>query len=346
MLRASAKKVALLANLGPVNFVTEVARLDAAYAAAGGGTPRFEYRPPPDLGGVALGLEGLADRLERLSPVGSLYAARAREIALEAEIVAARGAPFIRELSQLRFGTESCPAELGLAADELADRWLQDTRQGDPDEPASIVTDDPAEPRSLVCRMREEIGRRRLAVRVVVSSSIAPLAAAGDGVVHVAAGRRVTEADVERTVVHELDGHIVPGIRASSSPFGLLSIGSARGSDGQEGYALALERRGGHLRRMRRIELATRHLAARLAHAGASFGDVVLCGLGRGAPREVAVRAACRVFRGGGLGREAAYLPALIEVERALEARPAIEAILGAGRLSVEAAVALGEIAR
>ena len=69
--------------------------------------------------------------------------------------------------------------------------------------------------------------------------------------------------------------------------------------------------------------------------------------LDRGAPLADALRIAARVHRGGGLAREAVYLPALLRVEAALADEAQLDEVLGAGRVSVDAASALrGWVAR
>ena len=78
--------------------------------------------------------------------------------------------------------------------------------------------------------MREEIGRRRLPFRVVVADDLAALAATGHRTVWIASGRRVSRADVERTVLHEIEGHVLPRVRASALDLGISVNGQVRQS--------------------------------------------------------------------------------------------------------------------
>ncbi len=123
----------------------------------------------------------------------------------------------------------------------------------------------------------------------------------------------------------------------------LFDLGSAFGSDDQEGRALLIEERAALLSLGRRRELALRHLAARSVEARASFVDTARLLIGRGAGLEDALRIAARAHRGGGLGREAAYLPALLRVRAALAEEPALEDVLASGKVSIEAARAMVE---
>jgi len=331
------RRVALLANLAPRNFASEVQRIRAAFERGRRARPGFVYGEPPNLEGLASDLSTVADRAQALGPLGVLYAERARELALEAEIVAARGTCLVGALASRRYDPGPHAADADVLANVLA--ISRDEHDG---APFDVVTDDADDPRSLLCRMRDEIGRRKLAVRVIVARGLAPLAAVGDSVVQIAAARRVRVRDVERTVLHEIAGHLEPASRAATLGLGLLRVGTRRGSDDQEGYALFTERGAGHLAGARARELAARHIAARAAHAGVGFEDTVTVLLDRGVATGVAVQSACRAYRGGGLGREAAYLPALLRVERAVSRDPAIASVLASGRVSVAAAPILG----
>ena len=51
-----------------------------------------------------------------------------------------------------------------------------------------------------------------------------------------------------------------------------------------------------------------------------------------------ALAMALRIHRGGGLGRELAYLPAFLRVSDALRAAPWLEDLMKRGRISIEGA--------
>ncbi len=331
----------LLAAFSPTNFSEEVARLGAAFARGGAEVPRFEYAAAQDLSGVAAACEELASRLGGGGDLAEVYRARALELALEAELIAERDGPRVRPIARDRFSFEG---EVSRRADESAAAWLE----GAPPavEVEALLSDDEADPRSLLCRARAEIGRLRLPVRVVVVASLAPLAAVGERLLQIAGGRVVSVVDVERTVLHEIEGHLLPMHRAAAQPEPLFELGSARGSEGQEGYALLLEARRGFLTPARRRELALRHVAGRAIHAGVPFAEVVGDLKARGAENADAVRIAARVSRGGGLAREVGYIPALLEISDAVEVDPELEPVIGSGRVSAAAARVLRPLAR
>jgi hypothetical protein len=336
-LGGAAARVRVLAASTPSNLAAELARLEGAWARGVEEAPRFTYAPLEDVGALPSELLRAGEALEARGELGAVYAARARELASEAALAASVGTRRARRIARERFGPRDA---FDAEADRLAAAWL-----GEPPERAAdhelVATDDRADARSLVSVMLREIGARRLALRVVVVREMAPLAAVGDGVVQIAAGRRATPRDAERTALHELDGHAAPALRARSARLGLFAFGTARGSDDQEGRALAIERARGFLDAPRRRELALRHAAARAAHRGEAFVDTARLLLAEAAPLADALRIAARAHRGGGLGREAVYVPALLRVEAATAADPSLDDVLAAGRVSVDVAPVL-----
>jgi hypothetical protein len=194
--------------------------------------------------------------------------------------------------------------------------------------------------------MRAEIGAQRAPFVVEVRRDLASLAATGERSVFVAAGRTVTDEDVRRTVLHEVSGHVVPRVRAASLEPWIFRIGTARGTDEQEGFALVLEERGGMLGARRKRALAARHLACSAMDRGASFVECVRALMGHGLSPRDAVLVAERAYRGGdgsgaGLGRERVYLACLARVRAHLAAHPNDEAVLASGQVAVAATAAL-----
>jgi hypothetical protein len=197
--------------------------------------------------------------------------------------------------------------------------------------------------------MRAAVGELRLPFAVVARRSLAPLAATGERVILVAAGRLVHEEDAVRTVLHEVDGHARPRARSGDSPLALLRAGTARGVDDQEGRALVLEERAAMLGARRMRQLALRHRAVEAMLDAASFADVASMLVGaHGLDPADAVLVAERAFRGGdgtrpGLGRERVYLESFVRVRAHLAAYPEDERVMAAGQVAIEALSALRE---
>ncbi|WP_437626314.1 tyrosine/phenylalanine carboxypeptidase domain-containing protein [Sorangium sp. So ce1151] len=338
LLGAAARRIRVVGASTPVNLVEELARLAAAWGLGGAELPRFAYAPAQDHSELRRAMETAAERLAGQGELGAVYAGRARELAAEAAICEAAGGAGCWAAARHRYAARDAFDE---EADALAATWVEEAAGAAASEEARVRSDDARSPGSLVSRMRSEIGARRLPLRVVIAD-IAPLAATGDGVIQVARGRMLTRDDVERTVLHEIEGHAAPGVRAAGLPLGIFLIGTAHGGDDQEGWALARERAAGYLVGARRTELGLRHLAARSVERGAGFVETARLLEARGVSSTGdALRIAARVHRGGGLAREVVYLPALLRVEALLLEQPALGQVLASGRVSVSAAASL-----
>lgn len=324
------------------NAASELARLCEAWEAGREARPRFRYPKVPVRPELRGALERLAEALEGEGPLGVVYAARARELALEVEMMENVGSLRFRTLARRRFVRTGDEAEDDRArADALASAWaMTDERER---EERLVLSDDADDPESLLSMLRAEIGRRQLPLRVVVQPGLASLAATADFAIVIAEGRPIRPTDAVRTVLHEIEAHALPRLRAGEQRSGIFVIGTAGGLDDQEGRALCLERAAGFFRPSRLRELAFRHLCAAATLEGASFVDVVRCLIAKGATAEMAVRIAARVQRGGGLAREIVYLPAFVRVGRALRQRPVVEEMMERGRIAEAWAEAVAE---
>ncbi len=272
------------------------------------------------------------------TPLEALFLGRIRELSLEAEMCARAGTVAVTRLARARFRHPE--EETSRAASALCTAWLDEPRASATD--TSILSDD-LDPRSLLSRMREAVGRLRLPFTVIATPWLAPLAATGEGVILVTTGRLVSDEDTRRTVLHEIDGHARPRARSMHAGSSLFRTGTARGIDDQEGRAVWLEERAGLLGPRRRRQLAARHRAVEKMLEGAGFADVAeMLIADHGLETAEAVLVAERVFRGGdgthpGLGRERVYLESLVRVRRHLTLRPEDDAVLATGQVAVDA---------
>jgi hypothetical protein len=344
-LAALTRGVGLLGAATPRDAHRERARLLQDYAHGRERLPEWTYEPT---------LASQTPRLERLntlasplralegSPLGALYQERADELRLEIEAALAVGSPLFANRAEARFAPSIEEAD----ADALAAEWCRTPGIPDRAPDASFIASDDRDPRSLVSRLRAEVARRALPFSVCTSPSMSALAATSGDTLWVAEGRRLRPLDVERTVMHEIEAHALPRTRARTRSVGLFAIGTAGGSDDQEGYALWLEERRGVSGPERRRELGARHEAVTLMRAGADFVAVVRSLRACGVPLDTALLAAERAFRGSngalpGLGRERVYLEAFVRVERRLMRAPDDEGVLRSGQVAVRAIDAL-----
>ncbi len=340
-LHAAAERARLVGQATPTNLREELTALQDDYRRGCERPPRFRYGPPVDSGDHRRQLDELAAELDGQGALAQLYADRARELDLELALCASVGREELWRLARERFASRSERGQEteGQQADQLCQRWLA--------EPASeqtnggILSDDATNPNSLLRRMRQRVGAARLGVRVLASEQLAALAATGPDVIYVAKAVVLSRSDVERTVLHEVDGHAMPRKRATQATLSIFRVGTARGTDEQEGRAILLEERAGWLDGRRRRELALRHLACRTVERQSSFMETVRALRGWGSPLVDSLRIAARAHRGGGLAREIVYLPAFLRVREALRRDPQLDEILGMGRISLPASKVL-----
>lgn len=343
LLIEAVRSVRLLGSVVPRNAAQERARLVEAFEAGQQPTPRWSYARSDHMA-LRKALARAAHRLEtEAHPVGKLYAERARELEIEAALASEVGTGVLGALARARFHSAN-PQKAGEAT-ILARKWINEGRDGagasEPANEPTFLTDDPV-PGSLLTRMREEVGRLMLPFAVVVQPSLAALAATGESHILIAAGRHVTKDDVERTVMHEIEAHAIPRARAAQGRLAIFQIGTARGIDDQEGFALVLEERHSFLGPKRKRELAARHLAVEAMDGGARFAENVEALVKEhGLSVREAVLVAERTYRGSdgttpGLGRERIYLEAFIRVGEHLAKKPADEGFLTSGQVSID----------
>lgn len=338
------RRVRLLGATQATNAEAERVRLLEALARGGPARPRWTHAPPsPALADLGRGLAALVASLDRLAGdhgEAAALRARAEELDLERRLVEAVGRPPFGALAAQRFPAPEGAAAAAVRAEAEARLALEvPAEAADAARPA--VRSDGDEPGSLLSSLRRAVGAARLPFAVVVESRLSALAATSERHVLVAAGRWLSPDDVARTVLHEVEGHVRPRVRAAAVGTPILTAGTARGVDDQEGYALWLEERAGLARATRRRELGSRWLAVDAMRAGADAADVLaLLVREHGLPAELAVRTTERIFRGSdgrapGLGRERVYLEALLRVNEHLAAHPADAALLGSGAVGV-----------
>jgi uncharacterized protein (TIGR02421 family) len=126
---------------------------------------------------------------------------------------------------------------------------------------------------------------------------------------------RVPKNRVEALLQHEIGTHLVTRYNGHVQPFQQLEVGLA-GYDGlQEGLAVLAEYLVGGLSKFRTRVLAARVVAAHQLLDGASFIDTFRT-LDRnyGFSQRTAYTIAMRIFRGGGLTKDAVYLRGLLQI--------------------------------
>jgi Domain of unknown function (DUF1704) len=245
-------------------------------------------------------------------------AARLGELVADWELVRHLGTPRVRQTARARLGAMGAAAQEGL---ETARAWAQ------------LEPETSSHPMVIVRELaRERVRQLPIPVRIL-EANMGPRAAIGEGALFLRPDLRLPLDEAEGLLLHELDGHLLP--RSAARDHGApLAVGAEGASIDEEGFALWLEMASGLFPVARRRQLALRHLAALcvlderpMEEAGPELEE-------RGYSREAVFDALARALRGGGLCREAFYLPALLRVSGLLRQHPDAESLFRAGRVS------------
>ncbi len=338
-------KLRLIDSLLPHNFRAERQRLEDSYRHGRAAVPEFRFGDEHErqeratlvsatLSAARIVISGLSSDDAVQSEMAALLTERLDELELEVTMLRQCGRPGFAELAQRRFGLTEVDLETGEA---LAKVWI-----GAEDGPESDTR------RVLLASAFEHklralgpLGKRC----VVMERELASLCAVGGAHLYVRKGARVSVLEAERLWVHEVEGHLLPRLRADTVPPPFL-IGTAGCATDEEGWAVWLEEKRGLLGPRRKRELALRF---RLALAFRRSGVAGLLGeVNRALDDEVEAEAlagtVCRLLRGGGLARESIYLPAYLRVKRVLDGESSLAHYFEMGRASVGALPRLSKL--
>ena len=172
---------------------------------------------------------------------------------------------------------------------------------------------------TFAARARAEIERYRagypeLTSRVEVRSDLIGLMVS-KGNLLVSSESRIPGNRVDALIAHEVGTHVLTYVNGRAQPFQQLHIGLPGYDELQEGLAVLSEYLVGGFSRPRLRLLAARVVAVRRMAAGASFLEVFHELVdGHGFARQTAFHITMRVFRSGGLAKDAVYLKGLIEL--------------------------------
>ena len=280
----------------------------------------------------------------------ALYAARARELRLEAALVDAAGTPVSLRCAPKRF-LGIGRADRGCAQGRRARVALDERSRGSAGASGRRTRGaaDPQlrrkDPRSHRLSIGERGRTKTLPMRVYAQAGMASLAATGRRR-HPRRGEQVALCrDVERTVLHENRGARVAAAAIGACPRWPLCHRYRPRNRRFKKAAPSRSRKRRLSRRGSQFELGCRtserdHLAARLSPSGGAPA-------GPGAALESALRIAASVQRGslgvGGLGREVVYLTARCKLERLVRTPlgTKIERVSEVGRIAADVALDL-----
>ncbi len=171
---------------------------------------------------------------------------------------------------------------------------------------------------------------------VEVRSDIASGLMVSRGRLLIGSGSRIPRARADALLQHEVGTHLVTYYNGKAQPFRQLYSGLAGYEALQEGLAVLAEYLVGGLSRPRLRLLAARVIAAQLMIDGATFVDTFRqLNQGYGFERKTAFTVAMRIYRGGGLTKDAIYLRGLREVLSYLKSGGKLEPLF-VGKIAVE----------
>ena len=132
-----------------------------------------------------------------------------------------------------------------------------------------------------------------------------------NGDVLIAPTARISAARAEALLQHEIGTHVVTYVNGAHQPLRVLASGLAGHEETQEGLAVFAEYLVGGLTANRLRQLAARVVAVHEMIGGADFASVHGGLVDAGVPAEQAFTITMRVFRSGGLTKDAVYLRGL-----------------------------------
>jgi len=310
-------------DVTPVN-VEEQRR---AFLSNGVHEPRFLYRDleadPAVLAAelAAVDLDSVAD-----AGVRSLLVAKHREVELQLEMLRARGTEDFRALSRQLYGAPEAgltrEAEAILAAvPQPAPRRGGCVRAA---EFAALAESELAHYRALEPDIGAHVEVRPDVAGVMVSNSV----------LLVSSATNVAPDRVQALLQHEVGTHLLTHINGTFQPFEMLAAGLAGYEETQEGLAVLAEFVVGGLSRFRLRQIAARVFAVSQMTAGEPFAAVHRAIVGRGFSPSSAFTTTMRVFRSGGLTKDAIYLRGLLNVLSHIRSRRELD-VLWMGKLAL-----------
>jgi uncharacterized protein (TIGR02421 family) len=320
-------------DLTPVNLGDARARF-----RADGRAPRFDYRPLEDDPALAakrlaaVPVDSVAD-----ATLASLLLAKQRELQLQIEMLGCRGSTGFLALSIELYGAVS-PALLEEAQDILA--------TVPPPEPEPGPWLDAA---SFAQAAQTELDRYRQVAPDVESHVEIRDGSAGvmvsNGDLLIAPTARVAVSRLDALIQHEVGTHMVTHVNGANQPLHILASGLAGHEETQEGLAVLAEHLVGGLTPARLRQLASRVVAVHLMIEGAQFGDVHSALVDAGFSDGQAFTTTMRVFRSGGLTKDAVYQRGLRELVSHLASGGDLDVLL-LGKMPLTAAPLVQELHR
>jgi uncharacterized protein (TIGR02421 family) len=322
-----------LLDLTPVDLVAARQRFDRD-----GVTPDFKYRPLAD--DPAVSAQRLADvDVDAVEDptLASLLMAKAREVGLQLEMLACRGTRDFLTMSIELYGAVSpgLMTEAEAILDGVPASGRDDGPCLDADRIAAAAQLELDHYRTLAPDIETHVEVREGSTGLMVSN----------GVLLIAPTSRVSATRIAALLQHEIGVHVVTHVNGANQPLHVLATGLAGHDETQEGLAVLAEHLVGGLDAARLRQLAARVVAVHQMLEGAEFPEVHRVLVDAGVPRTQAFTITTRVFRSGGLTKDAVYLRGLRDLVDHLAAGHELD-VLWLGKMPLEAVPLVAEMHR
>jgi len=268
-----------------------------------GSAPTFEYREledDPEL--MAARIRAIpVDRVEDPT-LSAFLVAKRRELVLQVDMLAARDTHDFVSLGIELYGTVH--QVLLTEASQILEVLEPEV------DPGPWIG-----PEEIAWRAEQELGHYRATVpdleaAVEIREGTASLMVS-NGDLLISPTSRISVGRIDALLHHEVGTHIVTHVNGVHQPLKVLASGLAGHDETQEGLAVLAEHLVGGLSGGRLRQLAARVVAVHQMLEGAEFPDVHADLTGRGFTDDQAFTIALRVFRSGGLTKDAVYLRGL-----------------------------------
>jgi len=295
----TATSVRFLLDVTPDNLIESRRRF-----LADGSPPMFTYGPlEDDLAVIEARLDAIDIGSVDDPALSQLFQAKRREFELQLAMLRRRGDESFLALSIELYGTVSPTllAEAEVILSQVVPPPPEGRRYLDAEGFARRVQDELDLYRAVHPDMGATVEVRADSSGIMVSNGnvlISPLA-------------RVSEERVHALLQHEVGTHVVTHVNGSHQPLRLLGAGLAGYDETQEGLAVFAEYLAGGLTRRRLRQLAARVIAVHQMIEGKTFAEVHATLVAGGVGAVEAFTIAMRVFRSGGLTKDAVYLRGL-----------------------------------
>ena len=313
-------------------FILELTPIDAedvklAFFGGEQVEPVFSYRDLEFDPGVACQmLDDIDLSVVQDTTLGHLLRAKHRELGLQLDMLQARESDDFLQLSIELYGGAS--PQLRDQAEALLATVTQTEPAGDPMDAEEFLELAEAEIR----RYREK--DPQIEMHAEIRPDVNGVMVSGDTLL-VGVESRVQRSRAQALLHHEVGTHLVTQVNGAHQPIKVLGTGLAGCDETQEGLAVLSEIGCGGLTAFRLRQLAGRVVTVHRRLDGASFAEAHEALVGSGFPRGSAFTTVMRVYRSGGMTKDAIYLRGLVELLDHLRDGGSLD-LLWLGKFSLE----------